>query len=94
MSVKYDEVAIGRPFLIGGGLGLVAGMIIGPLVMYAFMRIENYLHGTTFLGLELLGAPFCGALVCSPIGAAVAVCWKLGSTRRAKRRENGPPAND
>jgi hypothetical protein len=43
--------------------------------MWAFMVIENRLHGTTFLGLELVVAPVWGAIFGAMVGTVVGALW-------------------
>src|SRR5262245_53726176 len=57
---------------LGGGL---SGRLAGPIAMFAFMVLENYLHGTTFLGLELLGAPILGAIFGALEGTVLGAIW-------------------
>ena len=54
------NVNLRRGVALAGGL---LGIVSGPIAMFSYMLLEGYLHGTTFLGLELLAAPILG--VCS-----------------------------
>jgi hypothetical protein len=65
---------LARAGCLAGGL---FGLISGPIAMVAFMWLENYLHGTTFLGLEIVGAPMLGAIVGAIEGTLMATIWRL-----------------
>jgi hypothetical protein len=66
---------------LGGGL---FGIISGPISMIACMSLEHYLHGTTFLGLELVGAPILGSVVGALQGAGVGAIWAYMVKRRRR----------
>jgi hypothetical protein len=57
---------------LAGGL---FGIPFGPIAMLAFMWLENYLYGATFLGLELVFAPFVGGLVGALEGMGLGAAW-------------------
>jgi hypothetical protein len=57
---------------LAGGL---FGILSGPIAMWWCMGIENYLHGTTFLGLELVGAPIFGSILGALEGAGLGTVW-------------------
>jgi hypothetical protein len=63
--------------LAGGWTGGLLGIVSGPIAMLAFMRLKDYLHGTTFLGLELLGAPIIGSILGALEGAGLGAVWKF-----------------
>ena len=72
---------------LGGGL---FGIISGPIAMIAFMFMEYYLHGTVFLGLELLGAPIFGIVFGSSGGSMPGCDLGLrGDVRLANLRSAG-----
>jgi hypothetical protein len=60
------------------------GLLSGPIAMLAFIWLENRLHGTTFLGLELFGAPIIGSILGALEGTAVGAIWNL-LVRRPRR---------
>jgi hypothetical protein len=70
---KQPQSRWGTLALSGGFFGIVSG----PIAMLATMVLENYLHGTTFLGLELVGAPIIGSILGTLEGLAVGVVWNL-----------------
>src|SRR5262245_14641391 len=61
--------------LAGGLAGGLFGILSGPIAMLAFMWLENYLYGATFLGLELVGAPIFGALLGALEGTGLGAVW-------------------
>src|SRR5262245_8475599 len=66
---------------LGGGL---SGILSGPIAMFAFMVLENYLHGATFLGLEVLVAPILGAILGALEGTGLGAIW-LWVVKRPRR---------
>lgn len=70
--------------LAGGLLGVSFGFVSGPLALIAWMVVENYLHGTTFLGLELLMAPVLGVTFGLLQGTCYGMLWAW--KRRRPRR--------
>ena len=63
--------------LAGGFAGGLFGILSGPIAMLAFMWLESYLHGTTFLGLELVGAPIFGSILGALEGTGLGAVWKF-----------------
>ncbi len=61
--------------------GAFFGLISGPIAMVAFMWFENYVHGTTFLGLEILGAPILGMIVGAIEGTMMGAIWLFVVTK-------------
>jgi hypothetical protein len=60
---------------LAGGL---LGAITGPVALYGVAGLENYLHGSTFSGLELVVAPFYGAVLGVLEGAGLGALWVFG----------------
>lgn len=67
--------------LTGGLAGGLFGILSGPLAMFAFMVLENYLHGATFLGLELLAAPILGIVFGTVEGTVLGAIWAYMGVR-------------
>jgi hypothetical protein len=65
------DAIIRRCMLAGWFCGALAGVVLGPIVLFLFMLYESALQGTNFLGLELLAGPVYGAIVLGVSGAAV-----------------------
>jgi hypothetical protein len=66
---------------LAGGL---FGLLSGPIAMLATMWIEHCLHGTTFLGLELVGAPVIGSIAGAVEGLVIGIIWTF-VTKRPRR---------
>jgi hypothetical protein len=67
--------------VIGGFIGTIAGIVVGPVTMIAWMQIEHDLYGAMFLGLELIGAPILGGLFGALEGAILGLVWPAVSSR-------------
>jgi hypothetical protein len=59
----------------------MAGLVGGPIVMYAFMCILNCLEGATFTGLELLAAPPLGGILGGAEGFVLGLLWAVKPRR-------------
>src|SRR5262249_14950136 len=72
-------------FLVEGSLaGGLFGILSGPIAIFADMWLEHHLHGTTFLGLELLAGPIVGAVLGALEGAGFAAIW-VSAVARPRR---------
>src|SRR5437016_3696963 len=67
--------------MVGGLAGGLFGILSGPIAMLASMSLEHYLHGTTFLGLELAGAPIVGAILGALEGTGLGAVWVFAVKR-------------
>jgi hypothetical protein len=61
--------------MVGGASGALVGIFSGPFAMLGFMWLENYLRGTMFYGLELIGSPVVGAVLGAIEGAFLGAVW-------------------
>jgi hypothetical protein len=62
--------------LVGGLAGGLCGLVSGPIVMIIFMMLEHYMHGTVFMGLELVGAPVIGSILGVVTGIGLGASWR------------------
>ncbi|MFO0889661.1 MAG: hypothetical protein U0790_11045 [Isosphaeraceae bacterium] len=84
MSVPVGGVQPARwwAYCIAGGVGGgLFGLISGPISMLAFMSLDHYLHGTVFLGLELLAAPIFGVIMGTVEGVGFGAIWAYMAAR-------------
>jgi hypothetical protein len=54
---------------VGAMTSAAFGIVSGPMAMLGTMWLDHYLRGTTFLGLELVGAPILGIVLGAIEGA-------------------------
>src|SRR5438067_13606703 len=76
--LQSDWLTLG---MVGGLAGGLFGILSGPIAMLASMSLEHYLHGTTFLGLELAGAPIVGAILGALEGTGIGGGWVFAVKR-------------
>jgi hypothetical protein len=76
-----------RSILAGALYGSLAGVILGPVAIFALMIYLHSTYGTRFLGLEILAGPTLGAVVFAVPGAVAGAIQGVRITRRG--RANG-----
>jgi hypothetical protein len=65
------DAIVRRCMLAGWFCGSLAGIVLGPIVLFLFMLYASAVQGTHFLGLELLAGPVYGSITLGVLGAAV-----------------------
>jgi hypothetical protein len=72
---------VARAGCLAGGL---FGIVSGPFAMVATMWLAHYLHGATFLGLEIVGAPILGAIAGAIEGTLIGAISRFVVNKRRR----------